>query len=80
MSSTTGQMSSTGLAYPCNQLRCDHNQKIWYELLHAGVDDQVPSWLHELAVEHIDFGGGDGHTSRMLSGGGASFAGVAQHS
>lgn len=32
------------------------NQQIWYELLHAGRQDDSPAWLQEVAAEHMDFG------------------------
>ena len=31
------------------------NQEIWYELLHTGLADDLPPWLHDLAAEQVDF-------------------------
>lgn len=31
------------------------NQEIWFELLHAGLDDRSPDWLQKMAEEYVDF-------------------------
>lgn len=31
------------------------NQEIWFELLHAGLRDDLPDWIQEVAGDHIDF-------------------------
>lgn len=31
------------------------SQELWYELFHAGLTDDLPMWLRELAAEQIDF-------------------------
>lgn len=31
------------------------NQEIWYELLHACLNGDLPSWLQEMASKRIDF-------------------------
>jgi hypothetical protein len=31
------------------------NQCMWFQLLHGGLTDQSPEWLHEVAADDIIF-------------------------
>src|SRR5690349_4839477 len=38
-----------------NLLAYFDNQEIWYELLHAGLTSDLPTWLQDLTMEQVDF-------------------------